>query len=895
MKALITKLFLFTLILIFSPLVANGNVSVATEQELRDAIANAGITPTTILIATNITVTGTFFTIPADANITLSTYQSQNVEIRRTETGARHFTVNGTLTLNAGVSITSDIALLTAGSRGGLQVNNEGTFIMNGGEIRSNRMAGNGGGVQVLAGGSFYMNGGRIIGNTGNGGAGVFTQGTFTMTDGTISENTTTNASTLGGGGVRVDGANGTFIMRGGAIVNNIADVATGCLGGSAIRVNNADSRVTIDGSVTISGEFSGVNSANFTMLTSSVLTIPAEETLTMRAATTFTNNGTIINNGTIVNRAGIEGTGIIQAQLTIADGGQGATTSGLRTENTPITLVEGTRTGHDFLGWAIVGHPTLSNETAFDMPYNALTATAEWEALMFEVTFNSQSGNAVVPQTIPYGSLVAPPAPPTRFAYLFGGWFRDAETTQPWNFATDVVRSDITLFARWNPHNHMLTINNLATGGDPTQTGNVQIGTVVALVEGTRVGHYFDRWYVVSGGVTLSNTNTFTMPSNDVTVRADWTPMNYAITFNSRGGSAVNDTNAYHGTLLIEPASPTLALHTFEGWYTDETFDMAWDFSTDVVVSEMTLYARWALYTYVITFNSRGGTAVDEITVEHGALATAPEPPTRRGYTFEGWYISENLDVAWNFDTDVVTSDLTLYARWDIATFVVTFNSRGGSPVSDTVVNYGTLLIAPPTPILENYEFLGWYVDEATTIAWNFATSVVVSDTTLFARWDTHFEMLTINNLATGGNPTPSGYVEVGTQVALVEGTRTGYEFMGWTVVSGNVVISGMNTFTMPPNPVMLTAHWQSTGTNLAEMQLTASLQVYPNPVMDQLHITIDELRIGDIVELFDMNGRRVFAQPIVNREFTIDMSSFPLGIYILRIGEQTMRIVKQ
>jgi hypothetical protein len=85
---------------------------------------------------------------------------------------------------------------------------------------------------------------------------------------------------------------------------------------------------------------------------------------------------------------------------------------------------------------------------------------------------------------------------------------------------------------------------------------------------------------------------------------------------------------------------------------------------------------------------------------------------------------------------------------------------------------------------------------------------------------------------------------------------------------------------------------------TNILDLTAENVLIVYPNPVTDELQITSDELRIGDIIELFDINGRRVFSHQIsqlLNRHFTIDMSPFPSGIYILRIGEQAVRIVKQ
>ena len=70
----------------------------------------------------------------------------------------------------------------------------------------------------------------------------------------------------------------------------------------------------------------------------------------------------------------------------------------------------------------------------------------------------------------------------------------------------------------------------------------------------------------------------------------------------------------------------------------------------------------------YAVTFNSQGGSAVPAQTVEEGGLAEEPTAPTRTGYAFTGWYREAECLTAWNFATDVVTADLTLYAGWEKA-----------------------------------------------------------------------------------------------------------------------------------------------------------------------------------------------------------------------------------
>ena len=68
---------------------------------------------------------------------------------------------------------------------------------------------------------------------------------------------------------------------------------------------------------------------------------------------------------------------------------------------------------------------------------------------------------------------------------------------------------------------------------------------------------------------------------------------------------------------------------------------------------------------TWLVSFNSMGGSAVQSQSVADGEKATEPAAPTKAGKTFGGWYSDLDLTVAWDFSTDVVESDMMLYAKW--------------------------------------------------------------------------------------------------------------------------------------------------------------------------------------------------------------------------------------
>ena len=69
----------------------------------------------------------------------------------------------------------------------------------------------------------------------------------------------------------------------------------------------------------------------------------------------------------------------------------------------------------------------------------------------------------------------------------------------------------------------------------------------------------------------------------------------------------------------------------------------------------------------YTVSFDSKGGTDVASQTdLMYGDLVTEPEPPTREGYTFAGWYFDENYAYPFDFETVIVDGSTTLYARWE-------------------------------------------------------------------------------------------------------------------------------------------------------------------------------------------------------------------------------------
>ena len=172
-------------------------------------------------------------------------------------------------------------------------------------------------------------------------------------------------------------------------------------------------------------------------------------------------------------------------------------------------------------------------------------------------------------------------------------------------------------------------------------------------------------------------------------------------------------------GTLATRPDAPAATPgYTFGGW--NKADGTAWDYASDKVTDNITLYAKWAANTYTITFDTAGGSEIAPITQEYGTVITAPEAPTREGYTFIGW----DKEIP----TTMPAENMTVTAQWEINQYTITFDTAGGSEIAPITQDYGTAITAPADPTREGYTFIGWDKEIPTTMP--------AENITLKAKW---------------------------------------------------------------------------------------------------------------------------------------------------------------
>jgi uncharacterized repeat protein (TIGR02543 family) len=185
----------------------------------------------------------------------------------------------------------------------------------------------------------------------------------------------------------------------------------------------------------------------------------------------------------------------------------------------------------------------------------------------------------------------------------------------------------------------------------------------------------------------------------------------------------------------------------------------------------------------YDVTFDTNGGSAIDADYFMSGRAIALPEIPTKSGYSFLGWSVINGGQVVEFPYSPSVNVNLTLFAKWIANTYVVSFESGGGSAVSQGAFSTGGSIEEPISPNRAGFTFVGWSIENAGEVIDFPHAPSVNADLTLFAIWTPNVYSLTyVYNSATGGNSTSSAsFTTGGTPIRLPTPTRTGYTFAGW------------------------------------------------------------------------------------------------------------------
>ena len=341
------------------------------------------------------------------------------------------------------------------------------------------------------------------------------------------------------------------------------------------------------------------------------------------------------------------------------------------------------TKVGYRFLGWNTKADGTGTNysdqgKIQLDQtnPEN-IKLYAQWSANAFVVNFDGNGVNAPAGISTSYDENMTLPAALERIGYRFLGWNTKADGTGTNYAAGQVVKNlsdkdNITLYAKWEQVEYTLTIN---IQNKLTEIKLHYGDAIPAQADPVVEGYEFDGWFAfINEKWTAFSFENAKMPNSDLLVAAKFLG-EVTITFISNG-SVYTTLKGFEGEAVTGTvANPTEEGYTFAGWYTDQTFENAYTLPTVYPNESYSIYAKWNINKYTITYNTNGGNTIEAEELDYNSTISAA--PTKEGYTFAGWFVDEELSEQ---ITKVPASSTTIYAKWNINTYSVSYNANGGT-----------------------------------------------------------------------------------------------------------------------------------------------------------------------------------------------------------------------
>ena len=319
-----------------------------------------------------------------------------------------------------------------------------------------------------------------------------------------------------------------------------------------------------------------------------------------------------------------------------------------------------------------------------------------------FKVTFDSQGGSIVPDQYIEKDGKVTKPTNPTKAGFDFGGWYTNTLYSTQWNFDTNTVTGNMTLYAKWNNGTHIQYKikhykQNIVDDDYTIESGDTQTlyGTTngpITVTPKAYTGFEYDHMDPASPTIEADGSTVVKVYYNRKQIK---------VTFNLNGGNIggntgdVKKTNKYGAPLTVP--GPQLQGKTLSGW------SPALPSPPTFPANDTTYTAQWTANTYYVHFNGNGNTggSMSDQTFTYGTAQTlSANGFTKTGYTFTGWATSAGGSVQYTNQqsvsnlTTVANGTVNLYAKWTANTYTVTFKvdgKKGGSLTANYGSNHST------------------------------------------------------------------------------------------------------------------------------------------------------------------------------------------------------------
>lgn len=270
-----------------------------------------------------------------------------------------------------------------------------------------------------------------------------------------------------------------------------------------------------------------------------------------------------------------------------------GTTESSVHTYDAPKTLTPNgySRSDFDFWRWNTKpdGSGTPYNDGAVVLNLSSedgdtVTLYAQW-AHFFTVTFNKNNTDAGGTNADPSsifvvegGLAAAPLSNPARAGYTFGGWYKEEDCVNAWNFAADTVTQNTDLYARWTLITYTVAYNANGGTGTMVSTGRTyNDGLPLPASTFNRTGYTFKEWNTLANGTgtaySAGASDNLRTTAGTITLFAQWSPITYTVIYNANAsdaaGTTADSTHTYDAYQNLTANGYSRASYAFSGWNT--------------------------------------------------------------------------------------------------------------------------------------------------------------------------------------------------------------------------------------------------------------------------------------------------------------------------------------
>jgi len=408
-----------------------------------------------------------------------------------------------------------------------------------------------------------------------------------------------------------------------------------------------------------------------------------------------------------------------------------------------------------------------------FGMFLLIVVAAANFVFYVSEIRFDTRGAAPINSLVVEAGDTFVLPEP-DREGYTFGGWFLEETYENSANFLV-LSNQDRTLYAYWIPNLYVVNFDSNG-GSDVPSVSQTFDSEFLAPEQPILEGYDFGGWFL--DDVTFTNPFTFGKMPLDTDLFAKWTPTEYNITYELNGGTLADLSPLLYTVEddLVVFLDPIKTGHTFNGWFDNTAFDgNVYVAINPNRMADLTLFAKWTVNQYTITFDELGGSQVDNITQDFGTAVTAPIAPTKVGHTFVSWLFNGETFI---FDF-MPENGADLTALWSVNVYTVNLDLDNGSGITDLSPDFDyDSSITLNTPTRLGYTFTGWS-DGAKL--WETGDEMPNNDLSLTAQWSLdQYQITYIMDFGFNNDANPLTYTVL-QAVTFAAPQKEGHTFNGW------------------------------------------------------------------------------------------------------------------